>query len=73
MTDYEIPAEKSCIRRAPQTDRLLAEAVRRLHETGPRLVIELEAEITRLQEQLTRLQDSVANHKSAELVGMLKG
>jgi hypothetical protein len=73
MTDYEIPAEKSCIRRAPQTDRLLAEAVRRLHETGPRLVVELEAEIERLQKQLARLQNTVANQRSAELVGMLKG
>jgi hypothetical protein len=72
MTDHT-PEQRSCIRRSPQSDRLLAEAVRRLHETGPRLVVELEQEIERLQRQLERLQKTTTHARSEELVGLLKG
>ena len=74
MEDYRNP-ETSSIRRAPTMDARLAQAVRKLHELGPRLVVELEAEIETLQKQLERLRDTAAGEpgKSADLVGMLKG
>lgn len=74
MTDYTNP-EVSCIRRAPTMDTRLAQAIQKLHDLGPRLVVELEAEIESLQNQLERLRTtaSVEPGKSAELVGLLKG
>lgn len=66
---------QSVIRRAPTTDARLADAVRRLHELGPRLVCELEGEIEDLQQQLAALRDAISSEpgKGAELVGLLKG
>lgn len=73
MDDFTTP-EKSSIRRAPTMDVRLASAVRKLHELGPRLVVELEAEIETLQSQLTRLRETATEAgRGAELVGMLKG
>lgn len=67
----------SNIRRAPTTDARLAEAVRRLHELGPRLVCELEYEIEELKQQIAALRGAIQSPpvegKGAELVGMLKG
>ena len=65
------------IRRAPTTDARLAEAVRRLHELGPRLVCELEYEIEELKQQIVALRGTIqgppVEGKGAELVGLLKG
>ena len=74
MTDYTNP-ETSCIRRAPSMDARLAQAIQKLHDLGPRLVVELEAEIESLQNQLERLRATANGEpgKSAELVGLLKG
>lgn len=74
MSEFTNP-ETSSIRRAPSMDFRLAEAVRKLHDLGPRLVLELEAEIEELQGQLARLRETAGHQrgKGAELVGMLKG
>lgn len=69
------PTTRSSIRRAPTTDARLAEAVRRLHELGPRLVCELEYEIEELREQLQVLREVASTPpegRAAELVGLLK-
>lgn len=73
MNDYQNP-ETTSIRRAPTMDARLAQAVRKLHELGPRLVVELEAEIETLQKQLERLRDTATGEprKGADLVGILK-
>lgn len=72
---HEDTPKTSSIRRAPSMDLRLAQAVRKLHELGPRLVVELEAEIEALQSQLTRLRETAGYDagKGAELVGLLKG
>lgn len=71
----QTPPETSTIRRAPSMDARLAQAVRKLHDLGPRLVLELEAEIEELQAQLLRLRDTAGHPpgRGAELVGLLKG
>lgn len=73
MDDFTTP-QTSSIRRAPTMDARLAQAVRKLHELGPRLVLELEAEIEELQGQLARLRETAGHTpgKGAQLVGMLK-
>lgn len=74
MNEFQNP-ETSSIRRAPSMDARLAQAVRKLHELGPRLVLELEAEIEDLQGQLARLRETAGypKGKGKDLVGMLKG
>ena len=58
-------------------DTRLAQAVRRLHDLGPRLVLELEAEIQELRGQLAKLGETAnkptAAGRGADLVGLLKG
>lgn len=74
MSEFHNP-EFSAIRRAPSMDVRLAQAIRKLHELGPRLVLELEAEIEELQAQLATLRETAgqSSPRSKELVGMLKG
>lgn len=74
MSELNTP-ETTSIRRAPTMDVRLAQAVRKLHDLGPRLVLELEAEIEDLQRQLSALRETAGypTGKGKDLVGILKG
>ena len=73
--DPTASAPHTSIRRTPSSDKRLAQAIRKLHEIGPRLVLQLEAEIEELRRQLGERSDTTGQPdegRGAELVGMLR-
>lgn len=55
------------IRRRPQMEKRLSQAIQRYHDHGPLLVVELEDEVERLREQVSRLKSHVAQQDSLGL------